>query len=95
MFGGLSYSAGEREASETLLTLLLILLAGFSLVLAAFWADAYRRPFFYAVMVAAGSLQLLNRGREQFSLDALRVLADLAMLLPVPVYYLMVIVEGI
>jgi len=81
---------GEKEAYETLLALLLIVLAGFSLFLAAFRADAYRRHFFYAIMIAAGSLQLINHYRSRFSLDALRVLADVAMLLPVPVFHLMV-----
>ena len=41
-------------------------------------------------MISAGDLQLLNRYRSCFSLDALRVLADVAMLLPLPVYFVMI-----
>ena len=41
-------------------------------------------------MVSAAALQVINRMRSRFSLDALRVLADVAMLLPLPLFYAMV-----
>jgi hypothetical protein len=44
------------------------------------------RPFFYAILCGAGLLYVLNRVRSSFSMDALRVLADVALLIPVLVF---------
>jgi len=44
------------------------------------------RPFFYAVLISAALLYVLNRARERFSIDQLRCLADLAMLVPLPLF---------
>ncbi|NNC90378.1 MAG: hypothetical protein HKN82_18135 [Akkermansiaceae bacterium] len=74
-----------KRGYEMLLTLLLIMLGAFALLLAVF-ADSYNKPFFVAVLVATGLLYLVNRERSRFSMDAQRVLADLAMLLPLPVF---------
>ncbi|MFP6855933.1 MAG: hypothetical protein VCA73_01570, partial [Roseibacillus sp.] len=49
-----------------------------------------QKAFFIAIMVSAAALQVINRMRSRFSLDALRVLADVAMLLPLPLFYAMV-----
>lgn len=73
-------------AQETTLTFGLFVLAGGSLVFAAMYADEYSKPFFYALMVAAAILQVVNHFRERFSPDAQRVLADVALLLPLPVF---------
>ena len=73
-------------AHEVTLTLGLIILAGGSLVFAAVYADDYSKPFFYAVMVAAAALQVVNHYRDRFSLNAQRVLADVALLVPLPVF---------
>ncbi len=62
----------------------LIILAGGSLVFAAMYADQYSKPFFYAVMVGAAALQVINHYRDRFSINSLRVLADVALLVPVP-----------
>lgn len=78
-------NADEQRAYEVLLTLLLVLLAAFALLMAV-RADEYTKPFFYSVMISAAALQVINRMRSRFSLDALRVLADVAMLLPLPLF---------
>ena len=44
------------------------------------------RPFFYAVLTSSALLYILNRRRAEFPLDALRVLADVAMLVPLLVF---------
>lgn len=44
------------------------------------------RPFFYAILTGAALLYLLNRRRAMFSLRALRVLADAALIVPVLVF---------
>lgn len=71
---------------EATLTLGLIVIAGGSLLFAAMYADEYSKPFFYAVMVAAAGLQVINHYRDRFSLNAQRVLADVALILPLPVF---------
>jgi hypothetical protein len=82
-----------READEISLTLPLILLAASALWFAyqdnpgmfggdVAEAESLTRPFFYGVLVSAGLLQVINRTRDRFSMDALRSLADLAMIVP-------------
>ena len=83
-------AASQDEAAayhhEQTLTLGLIVLAGGSLVFAVMYADEYSKPFFYAVMVAAAVLQGINHYRARFSMNSLRVLADAALLVPVPIF---------
>ena len=83
-------AASQDEAAafhhEQTLTLGLIVLAGGSLVFAVMYADEYSKPFFYAVMVAAAVLQGVNHYRARFSMNSLRVLADAALLVPVPIF---------
>ncbi|BDS08050.1 hypothetical protein NT6N_30900 [Oceaniferula spumae] len=74
------------QSHEATLTLGLIILAGGSLLFAAMHADEYSKPFFYSVMVAAAALQLINHFRERFSMNAQRVLADVALLVPLPIF---------
>lgn len=77
----------ETKASDELaLTVPLILLGGGALVLALRDHEMALRPFFYAILTGAALLQVLNRSRARFSMDALRVLADVAVLLPFLVY---------
>ncbi|MGB0776092.1 MAG: hypothetical protein ACPG32_06650 [Akkermansiaceae bacterium] len=80
-------AADENTASqyESTLTLGLIILAGGTLVFAAFRADDFSKPYYYALMSAAALLQLLNHYRTRFSMRSLRVLADVAMILPLPI----------
>ena len=77
----------ETKASDELaLTLPLTLLAGASLLYALLDDEQSSRPFFYAILTGAGLLHVLNRNRARFSMDALRVLADVAILVPVLVF---------
>lgn len=75
----------ESKAShEATLTIGLISLVGLVAFWAVFHADNWSRPFCYAVMMSAALLQLINRKRSRFSVDALRVMADFALLAPLP-----------
>lgn len=71
---------------EATLTFGLIVLAGGAMIFAILYADEYSKPFYYAVMVSAAVLQAVNHYRERFSPNAQRVLADVALLLPLPVF---------
>jgi hypothetical protein len=77
----------ESKASDELaVTVPLILLACAAIFFA--WRDpeSSTQPFFYAILTGAGLLQVLNRSRAHLSTDALRVLADVALLIPVLVF---------
>jgi hypothetical protein len=77
----------EVKASDELaLTLPLTLLAAAALAYAVLDEQQSTRPFFYAILTGSGLLHVLNRMRARFSLDALRVLADVALLVPVLVF---------
>ncbi len=76
----------ETKASDELaLTLPLTLLGAFALASAL--RDMTTRPFFYAILTGAALLYVLNRSRSRFSLDALRVLADVSLLVPILVFW--------
>jgi signal transduction histidine kinase len=78
----------ERRAQNDLsVTIPLTVLATFCLLFALRDPDSTTRPFFYAILTASALLYVLNRQRERFSTDALRVLADLAMVAPLPVFF--------
>lgn len=87
-----------KAADELSLTLPLTLLGGTALYFAyndnpgmfgqgIVGADSPARPFFYAILVSAALLYWINRHRERFSMDALRCLADLAMVIPLPLFF--------
>ena len=78
----------SKATHEVTLTIGLICLAGLVVFWAVFRADDWSRPFCYAVMTSAALLQLINRNRSRFSVDALRVLADIALLVPFPLLWL-------
>lgn len=75
-----------KSSDELTLTLPLALLAGASLLYAVLDDEQSSRPFFYAILTGAALLHVLNRSRARFSMDALRVLADVALLIPVLVF---------
>ena len=78
----------EVQASDELsLTLPLTLLAGASLFFALQAEQPSSRPFFYAVLTGSALLHVINRMRARFSLEALRVLADLALVAPALVFF--------
>jgi hypothetical protein len=47
------------------------------------------RAFFYAILTGAALLYILNRSRARFELASLRVLADVALLVPVLVFFVL------
>ena len=75
-----------KAGDELTLTLPLTLLAAVALGHALLENELSTRPFFYAILTGAGLLYVLNRIRANLSMDALRVLADVAMLLPALVF---------
>ncbi len=75
-----------KAGDELALTLPLTLLGGAALVFASQDHELTTRPFFYAVLTGAALLHILNRTRSRFSMDALRVLADVALLVPFVVF---------
>ena len=76
-----------HASAELTLTLPLTLLGVAALYYAVTDHQMATRPFFYAILTGAALLQILNRIRGRFSMDALRMLADVALLLPVLVYW--------
>jgi hypothetical protein len=77
----------EIKASDELsLTVPLTLLGGVALLYAVYDEEQTARPFFYAILTGAALLYILNRSRSRFSMDALRVLADVALVVPVVVF---------
>lgn len=77
----------ESKASDELsLTFPLMLLGVAALTSAVYDEEQTSRPFFYAILTGAALLYVLNRNRARFSGDALRVLADAALLVPVAVF---------
>lgn len=74
-----------RRSYELLLSLLLSLLGAFSFMLAVN-ADEFAQPFFVAVLTSTGALYVINRIGHRFTPDLQRVLADVAMLLPLPLF---------
>jgi FtsH-binding integral membrane protein len=77
----------ETKASDELaLTLPLTLLGAAALIFAMLESQQSSRPFYYAILSGAGLLYALNRIRARFRMETLRVLADVALLVPVLVF---------
>ncbi|WP_346188356.1 hypothetical protein [Rubritalea halochordaticola] len=76
-----------KDASEFSLSAGLMALVAGAMISAAFFVDDYGRPLCYAVMISAALLQVINRKRYKFSLDAQRVLADIALVVPAPLMF--------
>ncbi len=75
-----------KAGDELALTLPLTLLGAAALVFASQDHELMTRPFYYAILTGAALLHILNRTRARFSMDALRVLADVALLIPFVVF---------
>lgn len=75
-----------KAGDELALTLPLIILGLAALVFALKDHELTTRPFFYAILTGAALLHVLNRTRSRFSMDSLRVLADVALLVPLLVF---------
>jgi len=80
-----------KATAELSLTLPLILLFVAALVFAMqeLGKDDVRNssPFFLAILTAVALLYLLNRNRSKYSIDSLRVMADVSLMLPVLVFH--------
>lgn len=79
---GRSRDPEVSATDELALTLPLTLLGAASLIFAVQDHELTTRPFFYAILTGAGLMYVLNRNRSRFQMDALRVLADVALLVP-------------
>jgi len=79
----------EKEICEAIIGTGLIILVAISVFLAAFRLTDTERILAYVVMVSAAMLQILNKKRSMFYLDAQRVLADFLMILPVPIVWIL------
>ncbi len=75
-----------KAHDELALTLPVTLLGAAAIAYAVFVDQLASRPFFHAILTGSALLYILNRCRARFSMDALRVLADGVMLVPVLVY---------
>ena len=76
----------EVKATDELTVMLpLIILALASVVFAL--QQSHMRPFYYAILTGVALMYILNRRRSLYSMDALRVLADVTLLVPVLVYH--------
>ena len=76
----------QAAANDLSLTIPLTVLAAGSIGLAVLDEESRSRPFYYAVLISSALLYVLNRIRANYSVDALRVMADAAMLVPLPVF---------
>ena len=78
-----------KAQDELALTLPLALLGGSAFLFAWQGEGSGSAPYFYAVLTGAALLFVLNRERGRFSMDALRVLADVALVAPLAVFLAM------
>ena len=76
-----------KAEDELALTLPLTLLGGAALFFAMQNEEQGSRPFFYAILTGAALLHIVNRMRARFSMEALRVLADAALVAPILVFW--------
>ena len=79
-------SGEDFPQRDFLLTLPLLVIGFMSLLAATFWHE-YQKPFYYAMLVASAALLMLDHFRSQLSERVLRVLADVALLLPLPIFW--------
>ena len=81
----------ESDAENKILRILLLALVIVCYLLAgaaeAFGSQTHK-AFYLAAMVGAGGLAFLTLFRHLFSRVSLRILADVALLLPLPFFYL-------
>jgi len=78
-----------KAAHELALTMPLFVLGLVSSGLALAERVPLLRSFYVAILCATALLFVLNRNRNRFSMDALRVLADVAMIVPYPIFLAM------
>lgn len=76
----------DLPTRDFMLTLPLLVLGFLSLVAASFWHE-YRKPFYYSMLLASAALLALDHFRGRLSARLLRVLSDVALLLPLPIFW--------
>lgn len=87
----------EVKASDELALTLPLTLLGAAAILFALRASPHpedsvdyglvTRSYFYAILTGSALLYILNRMRQRFHMDTLRVLADVALIIPVFVFF--------
>ena len=87
----------EVKATDELALTLPLVLLGMAAILFAYQASPHpddmtdygivTRSFFYAILTGSALLYILNRARARFHMDTLRVLADVALLIPVLIFF--------
>ena len=76
----------EVKAGDELAVMLPLVSLSLAAILFAL-QRSHMRPFYYAILCGVALMYLLNRNRSRFSMDALRVLADVSLLAPVLVFH--------
>ena len=76
----------DLRKRDYFLSLPLLLIGFLSLLAAHFWHE-YRKPFYYSMLAASASLLMLDHFRVKLSARLLRVLADVALLVPLPIFW--------
>lgn len=80
--------AGEdNRLRDVIFTLPLLVIGFISLLAATFWHE-YQKPFYYSMLLGSASLLMLDHFRVRFTARLLRVLADVALLVPLPIFWL-------
>lgn len=77
----------DIDSRDMLLSLPLLVLGFLSLIAASFWHE-YRKPFYYSMLLSSAGLLMLDHFRTFLSARLMRVLADVALLLPLPIFWL-------
>jgi hypothetical protein len=83
-----SNDPADKATNEMILSTGLIGLLLVSILYIFLGATDEAKPYFYAIMAACAILHIVNRAGTKLSLDAQRVLADIALLTPIPFFYL-------
>ena len=76
----------DGEDAMALIGTAALLLGGVSMY-CSMNSDAFNKPFFYAIMIGAAGIYLLNKFRNHFDQEARRLWVDLALLFPVILYW--------
>lgn len=76
----------DGEDASALIGTATLLLAGVAMY-CSLNSDAFNKPFFYSIMIGAAGIYLLNKFRAHFDQDARRLWVDLALLVPVLLYW--------
>ncbi|MGJ8694838.1 MAG: hypothetical protein ACSHYF_00840 [Verrucomicrobiaceae bacterium] len=79
----------DGEDASAVISTACLLLAAVSMFFSS-RGDSFNKPFFYAVMIGAAGIYILNRNRHQLDQNARRLWVDLVLLAPVLIYWVWV-----